>query len=369
MSLRIGFLINPIAGMGGPVGLKGTDGAEALEAAVRLGAPRRSPGRAGTALRALVRKGLDLELLTSAGEMGERVASGEGFEPSVVHRPAHEAVTTPEDTARATEALMNSQADLLMFCGGDGTAKDVVSIADMEVPVVGIPAGVKMHSSVFAHTPEEAADLVESFARSWRTKEAEVMDVDEEAFRRDEVSVRLYAVALIPDDVRYVQSAKAVYSDTAAGEAEEIAAFVAEDMESGVLYVLGPGSTTAAIASELGERKTGLGVDAFVDRKPVGRDLGEEGLLELLRTRRDARIVVTPIGSQGFIFGRGNQQISPNVLRAVGKENIMVVATPTKLRDTPVLRVDTGDRQMDDLLRGRIRVVTGYGRRALLEVL
>ena len=182
--------------------------------------------------------------------------------------------------------------------------------------------------------------------------------------------MRLHAIALIPDDLRYSQSSKAVYSDTtAAAEAEEIAAFMTETMEPGVLYILGPGSTTAAIAHELGEEKTGLGVDAFIDGKLAAADLGEEGLMELVRAHDDARIVVTPIGSQGFILGRGNQQISPRVIEAVGKEHIVVVATPTKLRDTPVLRVDTGDGQIDELLRGHMKVVSGYRRKALLEVL
>lgn len=368
--MRIGFLVNPIAGMGGRVGLKGTDGHEALQEAKRMGASRRSPERARAAIRALSLKGLEVDLLTGGGEMGERVASEEGFDPEVVHVPSDEANTTKEDTTKATESLLSSGVDLVVFSGGDGTARDIVAVADMKVPIVGIPAGVKMHSSVFAHTPEGAADLVESFAKGRRTMEAEVMDVDEDAFRRGEVSVKLYAMAVVPDDVRYVQSAKAVYSDAAAAtEAVEIAVFMAETMEPGVLYIVGPGSTTAAVASELGERKTGLGVDAFLDGKLVGSDLNEDGLLEALRTHGSARIVVTPIGSQGFIFGRGNQQISPRVIRAVGAQNVVVIATPTKLRHTPVLRVDTGDAQVDETLRGHIRVVTGYRRKALLEVL
>lgn len=368
--MRIGFVINPIAGMGGPVGLKGTDGAEILDAAVRLGASRRSPERARAALRALSLKGLDIELLTSADEMGARVASEEGLRHSVVHSPVSGANTTGEDTVRATEAFLREGANIVLFCGGDGTARDIVAAADAEVPIVGIPAGVKMHSSVFSHTPAEAADLVESYVRGNRTTEAEVMDVDEEAFRKGEVSVKLHAIALIPDDLRYSQSSKAVYSDaTATSEAEEIAVFMTETMESGVLYILGPGSTTAAIAHELGEEKTGLGVDAFIDGKLAAADLSEEGLMDLVRVHGDAMIIVTPIGSQGFIFGRGNQQISPRVIEAVGEEHIVVVATPTKLRDTPVLRVDTGDSQMDDSLRGHMKVVSGYRRKAMLEIL
>jgi predicted polyphosphate/ATP-dependent NAD kinase len=368
VSIRIGFLINPIAGMGGPVGLKGTDGADVLAAAIRRGASRHSIERARTAVKALSRKGLDLETLTVSGEMGGRVASEERLRHEVVHRTAQE--TTAIDTIEATKALMASGIDLLLFCGGDGTARDVVGVVDKRVPVVGIPAGVKMHSSVFAHTPEEAADLVESFVLSRATKEAEVMDVDEEAFRKGEVSARLYAVALVPDDARYVQAAKGVYASTeTAGEAAEIAAFVSETMEPGILYLIGPGSTTAAIANEMGEEKTGLGVDAFMDGRMLARDLGEDDILDLIEKHPDARIVVTPIGSQGFIFGRGNQQLSPRVLRIVGKENIVIVATPTKLRGTPALRVDTGDREMDSALRGRLKVVTGYRRKTLLEVL
>ncbi len=368
MSVRIGFLINPIAGMGGPVGLKGTDGSAALEAARRLGAKKSAPERARCAMRALSLKGLDIDILTCSGAMGEHVASQEGFAADVVHRVSAE--TTAEDTVAGARAIIDAGARLIVFCGGDGTARDILTVADKRIPLVGIPAGVKMHSSVFAHTPEEAADLIESFARSGNVREAEVMDVDEESFRMGAVSSKLFGLALVPDDVRHMQSAKAVYATkTAADEAEEIAAFISDTMESGVLYIIGPGSTTKAIADALGEEKTGLGVDAYIDRKSLATDLSEKGILELLGRHDRARILVTPIGSQGFIFGRGNQQLSPEVLEAVGKENIVVVATPTKLRDTPFLRVDTGDSRLDEALRGTVKVVTGYKRRTLMKVL
>ena len=366
--MRIGFLVNPIAGMGGRVGLKGTDGSETLEAALRRGARRTSPARAMKALEALARKVLDIELLTCSGEMGGRVASETGLEHRVVRFCPDE--TASEDTIESTKAMLAAGARLILFSGGDGTARDVVGVVDKDVPVVGIPAGVKMHSSVFAHTPEEAADLVEDFVRSGAVREAEVMDVDEEAFRRGDVSSKLFALALVPDDIGHMQQSKAVYkSKDAADEAAEIAAYVSDTMEPGRLYILGPGSTTEAIAFELGAKKTGLGVDAFADRKLIATDLSEEGLLGLLKDHPSATVVVTPIGSQGFIFGRGNQQLSPEVLRIVGRENIVVIATPTKLRGTPALRVDTGDGELDAALRGPIKVVTGYKRRTLAEVL
>lgn len=368
MSVPIGFLINPIAGMGGPVGLKGTDGLDALEAARRLGAKRTAPDRARLAMRALSLKRLDIDILTCSGAMGERVATQEGFVADVVHRVSAE--TTAEDTVEGARAAIKAGARLIVFCGGDGTARDILTAADKRIPIVGIPAGVKMHSSVFANTPEEAADLIESFARSGAVREAEVMDVDEESFRRGAVSSKLYGLALVPDDVRHLQSAKAVYATkTAADEAKEIAAFISDTMEPGVLYILGPGSTTETIADELGEEKTGLGVDAYIDRKSLAADLSEEGILDLLGQHGRARIVVTPIGSQGFIFGRGNQQLSPEVLETVGTDNIVIVATPTKLRETPFLRVDTGDSRLNEALRGTVKVVTGYKRRTLMKVL
>ncbi|UCE81014.1 MAG: ATP-NAD kinase family protein [Methanobacteriota archaeon] len=367
MTVIIGFLVNPIAGMGGSVGLKGTDGADTQEEAVRRGASKSAPDRASITIHALRAKDLDLGFLTCFGDMGGDLLRAEGLDFEVIHIPGE--VTTALDTKQAAKAFADRGVDLLLFCGGDGTARDIVEEVGTSVTLVGIPGGVKMHSSVFALSPEDAAHLVESYAKTGQTRDAEVLDVDEDEFRAGRARPRLFSIARVVDDTMHLQSSKsAFYDKTASAEAEELGAFIAETMEPGILYLVGPGSTTEAIASAIGQEKTSLGVDAYIDRRLVDRDMTESDILDLLRKHDRRRIVVTPIGSQGFIFGRGNQQLSPEVIRRVGARGIVVVATPTKLRGTPVLHVDTGDEDVDENLRMPMKVLTGRGRKRLMRV-
>jgi len=367
MLVKVAFLVNPVAGMGGAVGLKGTDSIPTLREAIARGAKPVAPERAVRALVSLMKMGLDLQFMTCSGQMGFQELEKAGIDAEVVYRPGEG--TGPDDTKRAVKEFLRHKPDLIVFAGGDGTAKDVLEVAGRETPIVGIPAGVKMHSAVFATTPESLGDLVDSFAATGRTKDAEVMDVDEESFRRGVLQAELHGYARVPDDAVHLQSSKAVYhSGGADEEAAEIGQYIAETMLEGVPYILGPGSTTAAIAERMGLEKTLLGVDVVKDSAVVLRDATEAGLLEMLGHAPEARVVVTPIGSQGFIFGRGNQQISAGVLKLVGTARVCVVATPTKLRHTPILRVDTGDAELDAAIRGAIKVVTGYKRRKLVQV-
>jgi len=299
--------------------------------------------------------------------MGEDELRATGFASSVVHTPKEP--TSRRDTIAAVKKFHNEEVALIVFAGGDGTAIDILSEVDKLVPILGIPTGVKMQSGVFMNKPEDLGDTLMTFATSGVTKEAEVMDINEDAFRDGVVEARLYGIALVPDDVTHLQSSKMSYhSGTADDESAEIGQYISDSMADGVLYVIGPGSTTAAIAEAMGEKKTLVGTDAYMNGKQVVRDGSEKELLDALKKAQHATIVVSPIGAQGFFFGRGNQQISARVIRKVGKDNIVVVAGPTKLRDTPILRVDTGDRQLDHSLRGKIKVVTGYKRRRLVEV-
>jgi predicted polyphosphate/ATP-dependent NAD kinase len=367
VALRIGFVVNPIAGMGGRVALKGTDGTDVQDEARRRGALPWSPERARLTLKALAGKQLDIHMLTCSGDMGELLLKEEGFEMEVVYRVSQ--ATTAEDTKKAVGAFLNEGAGLLLFCGGDGTARDIVEVVGDRIAIVGIPAGVKMHSSVFALRPEDAADLVEDFIRTGRVRAAEVMDLDEGAFRQGVSNPRLFALASVPDDENHLQVTKSAYHGRAASEeADELGAYVAEMMADGVLYIVGPGGTTRAIAHAIAQDKTPLGVDAYLDGRLIGTDLSEKEVLALIAKHPEARIIVTPIGAQGFVFGRGNQQLSAEVIRTVGLENIMVIATPTKLRGTAALHVDTGDSDLDASLREPVKVVTGYRRRKLVNI-
>lgn len=360
----LGVIVNPIAGMGGRVGLKGTDGPETVRCARALGAEPHAPARARLALDAIATRLLgEIELVAAAGEMGEDVARAAGFRPRVVGAIVPGA-TTPEDTERAAAAMREVGVELLLFAGGDGTARNIAhALVGRELPLLGIPAGVKMHSAVYATSPRAAAALVVRHlgGPSLRCGDAEVMDIDEDAFRDGRVSARLYGYVQVPREPGLVQGLKAGSAGREDAALAGLAAEVVERMDAGTLWVIGPGTTTRAITDRLGLPKTLLGVDVVRGGALVATDVAETQLLDLVRGGQ-ARIVVTPIGGQGYLFGRGNQQISPRVLERVGRDHVVIVATPGKLaalRGQPFL-LDTGDPALDLALAGYVRVVTGY---------
>ncbi len=365
----LGLIVNPIAGLGGRVGLKGTDGPEIVELARSLGARPAASERASVALRALAALP-GLELITYPGEMGADAAAMGGLAATVIGA-IQAGRTTAEDTYRAARDMRDWPVDLLLFAGGDGTARDIYRAVGLDLPVLGIPAGVKMHSAVYAISPRHAGELASLYLQgsAGRLREAEVMDIDEEAFRRGIVAARLYGYLRVPYRRQMVQGVKAASPGAEQETARAIARAVIERMEAGCLYIVGPGTTTRAVAAALGLEKTLLGVDVIADGRLLAADVSEAQLLELMRGRR-ARIIVTPIGGQGYLFGRGNQPISPRVIEAVGPANVIVVAAPEKLQalgGRPLL-VDSGDEAVDRLLCGYARVVTGYGEEAVCRV-
>jgi predicted polyphosphate/ATP-dependent NAD kinase len=353
--MKIGFLVNPVAGMGGAVGLKGTDGQ--YERAVALGARPVAPIKARVFFDAL---GLvQHTFCTAAGPMGEDILRSSGYDCEIVYRQAATG-TTRDDTIAACEACLAAGAGLILFCGGDGTARDVYLVCGHDIPLLGIPAGVKMYSGVFATTPAAAAEIVRRLGEASCT-DAEVLDVDEEAYRRNTLSTTVYGIAVTPTLPDLRQASKWASDGTSEGRAQEaIAHFIVEIMRSGTLYLLGAGSTTAAVTALLGLEGTLLGVDAVYDGRMVGRDLNEDGICALLDRYPAAKIIVSPIGAQGFVLGRGNQQFSPAVLRRAGTENLIVLATPGKLSRTPSLFIDTGDADLNAAFGTSVAVITGY---------
>jgi len=348
---RIGFLVNPIAGMGGRVGLKGTDGV--AEEAARRGAVPVAGGRAEEAMEGVERYA---EIMTCSSVMGEDYLE-RNFE--VVYSTSER--TSADDTRNACREFIKRDVDAIIFCGGDGTARDVLSVVGKRVPILGIPAGVKMHSSVFSITPNAANKIMMKFLQGNASLvETEVMDVDETSFRRDEMKIKLYGYAISPYEKILMQMGKEIFY-TASEEVYKagIASFLSLVMRKGT-YVLGGGSTTGRIADELGIENTLLGIDVVKDGKLVVKDAGEDEILKSLNGGKN-RIVVSPIGRQGFVFGRGNQQISPEVIEAVGTENIIIVSTPYKLSQTPYLFVDTGSDSLNKKLSGWKSVITGFG--------
>jgi len=351
--MRLGFVVNPIAGMGGRVGLKGTD--DKVDEARARGATPRSPDRARRALDAIAAQVPNVTLLTWGAPMGADLAREAGFDPEVLGDPGGEE-TTAADTRAAVAAFLDADADLVCFVGGDGTAADVAEALDgSDTPMLGVPGGVKVYSSVFAVSPEDAADVLASFER---TERREVMDIDEDEYREGSVNPELRAVAWVPvgEDL---QSSK----QTGSGNVEAVAEGFAEEVDPGVTYVLGPGSTVGAIKDALGFEGSPLGVDVWRDGEVLARDASEAEILDALGDRNV--IVVSPIGGQGFIFGRGNPQLSPAVIRQCAIE---VVASRSKLDDLGALRVDTDDPTLDADLRGWTRVRVGRFESRLLEI-
>jgi predicted polyphosphate/ATP-dependent NAD kinase len=366
---RLGLIVNPIAGIGGRVGLKGSDGPEVQKKALAMGAEPHAGDRARRALERL--RSLEyLEVITYPGEMGEDAAHSCDLDPTVIGEitPGE---TTARDTVTAAKQMKAMGVDLLLFAGGDGTARDVYRAIGDTVPALGVPAGVKIHSAVFGTSPESAGDLARAFLADEAPglQEAEVLDIDEEAVRQGVVSTELFGYLKIPYQRRYVQNLKVPSGPSEQAAVESIAHDVVDRMQEDWLYIMGPGTTTRAITDLLGLEKTLIGVDVVANGELVAEDVNESELLELVQGAK-AKVVITPIGGQGYLFGRGNQQISHRVIKQVGKENIMVVSTTSKIHalgGRPFL-VDTGDREVDDELSGYISVITGYHEEMIYRV-
>jgi predicted polyphosphate/ATP-dependent NAD kinase len=354
---RIGFLVNPIAGMGGPVGLKGTDGL--AEEAIAMGARPRAMERARACLDLLSKERDAILFFTASGSMGESCLEECGLDYKVVYSALP--VTSSRDTIRTCQAFLDEGVDLILFCGVDGTARDISGIAG-STPILAIPAGVKMHSGVFAASPQAAADLVMRFLNGeLNLRDTEIVDVDEELYRAGILQTKLYALAKTPYLPVLVAERKRIYSSDQEDEfKDQIALFASEFMRDGSAYIIGAGTTTSRIADILGLEKTLLGVDVVKDGRLMITDASEQDLLELLDRETRVMIIISPIGAQGFILGRGNQQLSAEVIRRVGIDKLIIISTPHKLAEIPYLLVDTGDEDLDESLAGKRQVVTGY---------
>ncbi|UAA37508.1 ATP-NAD kinase family protein [Paraneptunicella aestuarii] len=366
---KLGLVINPYAGIGGALALKGSDGAETRAKALAMGAEQKSFARTETALQELLPLQAQLKICTASGEMGEELARKMGFNVEVVYQCPNEQ-TEAEDTEATVQALMQHEVDVILFAGGDGTARNVCHIAQDKIPVLGVPAGCKIHSGVYAVTPQAAGRVIEKMIAGEivTVKHSDVMDIDEVAFREGRVKARRYGEMQVPEALQYVQSVKVGGRESEELVLMDIAAHIIEEMVDDDVYVMGSGSTVAAVMDELGLDNTLLGVDVVQDREVLQADITAPELLALLQQQKEAnpdgniRLVITLIGGQGHVFGRGNQQLSPDVIRFIGKENIRLIATKSKLealQGRPLI-ADTGDSKLDEELAGFIPVVTGY---------
>ncbi|MBB1269546.1 ATP-NAD kinase family protein [Shewanella sp. SR44-3] len=372
---RLGLVINPLAGLGGSVALKGSD--DVVEKALALGAEPKAILRMQQALNVIKPYAERLVIYTAAGEMGEHLATEMGFKVELVYQPQHK-ITQACDTKAAVSALTQLSLDLLLFAGGDGTARDVYSALDDKstallpvcspvlLPVLGVPAGVKIHSGVYGITPHAAGLVVKMLLDGELVSlmQADVMDIDEAAFREGKVRAKYFGEMQVPAEPRYIQAVKMGGVEVDELVLADIAADVIETMEQGqedTLYIMGSGSTVAFVMEELGIDNTLLGVDLIQHKQLVAKDLTAKELLAFTQNK-PTKLVITLIGGQGHVLGRGNQQLSPALIRQIGKDNILILATKTKLKalEGRPLIVDSGDPELDIALTGYYKIVTGY---------
>ena len=366
MIFRIGFVVNPIAGMGGRVGLKGTDGV--LKEAIKRGAKPVAPIKTGEMLEEYISNYSNkdkIQWYTCSGGMGGDLLKKAGINNfEIVYNSSDE--TFADDTRKACVKFCEINVDLIVFCGGDGTARDVFVAVDKKVPILGVPSGVKMHSGVFGVNTSAVAKMLHEFVNKRLTiGDVEILDLDEDLYRKGEWNIRLFGIAMGIVEPTYVQVGKTFYESVSDDEVkDELAEHIIDEIEqnSDFLFLFGSGGTIDYIARKMNIDNTLLGIDAVYQKKLVGTDLNEKGILRLLDKYPKAKLVLSPIGAQGFILGRGNLQLSPQVVRKIGLDNIIVVSTPSKLVSTPLLRVDTGDKKLDhDFMEKEfMMVVIGY---------
>lgn len=371
---RLGLIVNPRAGLGGRVALKGSDGLEMADKALALGAKPMAGQRTTQALSIIHSLREQIVIVTVADPMGAAQARQFGSDVCVLDTAISTEVTSAADTQRAARAICAENVDLLLFAGGDGTARDIYRAVGLGQPVLGIPAGVKMQSGVFANTPDAAGELVRQMIRGemLSLSDAQVRDIDEEAYRNGKVLSRYFGELRVPEDLRYLQHVKCGGVETEALVLEDIAAGIVDTLEENCLYFIGAGSTTMAVKHAMGVQGTLLGVDLVKDGVLLETDLSERAILDRLGPLEGEKVklLVTLIGGQGHLFGRGNQQFSPEVIRRIGRDNILVVASKDKLKtlEGRAIQVDTGEPSLDRELAGYIRIMTGYDEHVIYPI-
>jgi predicted polyphosphate/ATP-dependent NAD kinase len=361
---RLGLIINPYAGIGGLLALKGSDGKEIRDKALSMGAEKKANHKASIALEHLLQQQDNIEIVTVAGEMGGDLAAALGYQYQIVYSPAS-SQTEAEDSEIAAQLMLDHDLDLLLFAGGDGTARNICNVVGHKIPVLGIPAGCKIHSGVYAITPKSAGRVVQMLVKGEivSLNEAEVKDIDEALFRQGKVQARYYGDMSVPTELRYVQSVKMGGRESDELVLADIAAHVIEQIDDHPdhIFIMGSGSTVDGIMQELDIQNTLLGIDLVKDRQLLASDLIEADLYDIA-INSPCKLVLTLIGGQGHIIGRGNQQLSERVIDAIGRENIILVASKSKLQNLAgrPLIVDSGNPSFDSKMSGLIPVITGY---------
>jgi len=365
---KLGLIINPISGMGGSVGLKGTDGKETLKKAIELGAKPNAINRTKEFLKELISIKSKLKFVTCPGIMGASLLNEMNFNQEVLNHSIFNKTEDIHDTSaehtRIAAQLMKKMKDIdvIIFVGGDGTARDVQSIIKTDKPCLGIPSGVKIYSSVFALNPRIASSLLIQFL--WDEiplKESEVLDIDEEEYRKGKLLSKIYGYLLTPYNPDFSQPSKLGSPESDLDNQERIAKRIIENLEDNTYYLLGPGTSIKSITDLLNQKKTVLGVDLLYGKKIIALDLNEEQIIKHINEKK-MKIIISPIGRQGFLFGRGNLQFTPTLLKRIGSHNIIIVCTKFKLQNIPnqILKLDTRDTELDSLMKGLYKVIVDY---------
>lgn len=369
---KLGLIINPFAGIGGALALKGSDGKAIREQALNAGAEQLAMQKTGVALGQIKGHESDIIVYTASGNMGEDVAKALGFQVEIVYTPQQQQ-TEETDTQNLAAVLLARDVDIILFAGGDGTARNLYSVLENKIPVLGIPAGCKIHSGVYAITPRAAGKVLKQVITGTLVSlfDAEVKDLNEDAFRKGQVIARYFGEMQVPAELSYIQAVKMGGKESDEMVLADIAAFMIEMMEDDPerLFVMGSGSTVAFIMHSLGLENTLLGVDVVQNMQLLASDVSAAQLLSLSEDA-PVSLVITLIGGQGHIFGRGNQQLSPELIARVGKQNIHIVATKAKLNalGQKGLICDTADEALNTYLSGPISVITGYRDKVLYFV-
>lgn len=357
--MKVGLIVNPLAGIGGPAGLKGSDADTTVAIAKSRGVTSKISQRLDPVLQVLADS--SIHCITAAGSLGGDWCKAKNLQHELVGIEVPD-VTSADHTRTAARAITEHSPDLLVFVGGDGTARDVLDAVGDSQTVLGVPAGVKMHSGVFANNPSAAAEVIRqmSLGELVTVGLAEVRDIDEEAFKQGVVKAAYYGEMWVPEALRYIQQVKSGGVEVEALAVNEIVAEVVSQLDDQTTYIVGSGSTTAAVMEHLAVPNTLLGVDVIRNGELVLADAYESQLFELVQ-KEHCKVLLTVIGGQGHLLGRGNQQLSARVIKAIGKDNLMVIATKTKLESLPDgIVVDSGDSDLDQELCGFIRVITGF---------
>ncbi|WP_323815518.1 ATP-NAD kinase family protein [Cellvibrio sp. NN19] len=361
---KLGLIINPYAGLGGSVGLKGSDGDDIRTEALARGAEPRAQQRMQRALQVIANFQDQVEIFCFAGDMGEASARALDFVTHVVGA-AQQHPSGAEDTSAAAKALIAQNVDLILFAGGDGTARVIADAVGVSQPVLGVPSGVKMHSGVYANAPEAAGEILKQLLTGTLVNivERDVKDIDEDAFRNGQVRARFYGTLLVPEDSQFLQQVKNAGTERDELAQLDVAQEMIEQLQPDTLYLVGPGSTTHLFLQELGLDGTLLGVDLLLNNELIATDLSATQITaQLDQFSGPVKMIITAIGGQGHILGRGNQQFTPAILRRIGKENIHIIAARGKilaLNGRPLL-VDTNDPELDLAFGGYRPVITGY---------